>query len=138
MTESKVCTSCKLDLPLSKYKKRGATGRQSHTLHSMCNRCLYIRYTRTSSASRFEEINQYKLDKGCADCGYNLHSAALEFDHLPGTEKSFNIGEKVRSLKAERIWEEIAKCEVVCANCHAIRTVERRKLIEIDVLEVSA
>ena len=72
-----------------------------------------------------EFLNEIKMSMGgCADCGYNEHPAALDFDHLPGSVKLFNIGqEKYRSQKQLR--EEIAKCELVCANCHRIRTVTR-------------
>lgn len=128
----KTCTSCMKDLPTTKFKKRGATGRQSHTLHSMCNQCLYIKYTRPSAEKKTLEIQQYKLDKGCADCGFNSHAAALEFDHLPEFEKKFNIGEKMGSYSMATLLEEIAKCEIVCANCHAIRTATRRSRIEIE------
>lgn len=97
----------------------------------MCNRCLYVRYTRPDVERKTIIVHAYKLEKGCADCGYNLHPAALEFDHLPGTEKKFNVGEKIGVYKFERLWEEIAKCEVVCANCHAIRTESRRVRVEV-------
>jgi len=74
------------------------------------------------------------MEKGCMDCGYNEHPAALEFDHHVDSEKSFNIGEQIGSRSRERLWEEIAKCDVVCANCHAIRTATRRQLVEIEVM----
>ena len=61
---------------------------------------------------------------GCADCGYNAHPAALDFDHLPGTVKRFSIGQQKHRCK-EELEAEIAKCELVCANCHRIRTYER-------------
>jgi hypothetical protein len=70
-------------------------------------------------------LNQYKLARGCADCGFRAHPAALEFDHLPGVKKAFSVGNfGTRSL--ECLLAEVAKCEVVCANCHAIRTATRR------------
>jgi hypothetical protein len=68
----------------------------------------------------------YKVEQGCADCGYSQHPAALDFDHLPGTEKKFDISQfrsHVSSLPA--LMREIEKCEVVCANCHRIRTSDR-------------
>ena len=49
---------------------------------------------------------------------------ALEFDHLPGTVKLFNIGQKVHYSLAT-IMREIAKCEVVCKLHHEMRTWER-------------
>ena len=87
------------------------------------------------SARRQSNINRYKRNQewlnsikksmgGCVDCGFDGHPAALDFDHLPGSEKLFNIGQqKFRSQK--QLKEEIAKCELVCANCHRIRTVTR-------------
>lgn len=128
--EKRACTSCSVVLPLSKYKKRGT--REPGMRHTMCNRCLYVKYTRPEAERKTILVQAYKLEQGCADCGYDRHPAALEFDHRPGTDKKFNVMEKVGSYKIERIWEEIAKCEVVCANCHAIRTSARRVLVGVE------
>ena len=131
MDTLKTCKSCLKALPESKYKFRSDKGRQAGQRHSMCNRCLYVKYTRPNVERKMAKIHAYQLEKGCADCGYNKHPAALEFDHLPGTEKLFNIGEEIGNRSVESIWLEIAKCDVVCANCHAIRTAERRKRVDI-------
>ncbi len=69
-------------------------------------------------------IATYKLEVGCADCGYNTDPAALDFDHVRGT-KIGSITSMRRSLY--KVLDEIEKCEVVCANCHRIRTAERAK-----------
>ena len=66
-------------------------------------------------------VQDYKVEKGCADCGYNQHPAALDFDHLPGTEKLFNVSGRV-ARSPEVVFAEMEKREVVCANCHRIRT----------------
>jgi ribosomal protein L44E len=132
--ETKVCTSCDKDLPVTKFKYRSAGGRQSGQRQAMCNRCLYVKYTRPLVEQKTQEIHKYQMEKGCMDCGYNEHPAALEFDHHVDSEKSFNIGEQIGSRSRERLWEEIAKCDVVCANCHAIRTATRRQLVEIEVM----
>ena len=132
--ETKTCTSCNQILPVTKFKHRSSTGRQSGTRQAMCNRCLYVKYTRPNVESKMQEIHQYQLEKGCADCGYNTHPAALEFDHLPNTEKKFNIGEEMGNYSREKLWEEIEKCDVVCANCHAIRTATRRNRVQIEVM----
>jgi len=71
------------------------------------------------------KVAQIKLDEGCADCGYNVEPHALQFDHLPDTEKLYNVSQMYH-LAWDRILDEIHKCEVVCANCHAIRTASRR------------
>ncbi len=74
---------------------------------------------------RIRWLNWIKQHTGCVDCGYNAHPSALEFDHLPGAIKSFTISGRTLG-NADRIRAEIAKCEVVCANCHRVRTAERR------------
>jgi hypothetical protein len=62
-----------------------------------------------------------KLSSGCKDCGYNDHAVALQFDHL--RDKRANVSNMIRSdYSWDQIKKEIDKCEVVCANCHAIRT----------------
>ena len=73
---------------------------------------------------RREMLNKIKTDAGCADCGYNTYPEALDFDHLPGFEKRASVG-ILWSGKLETLLAEIAKCEVVCANCHRHRTVLR-------------
>ncbi len=63
----------------------------------------------------------YKMEKGCLDCGYKKHHSALEFDHIKG-KKTINICFAKSIGQAKK---EIEKCEVVCSNCHRIRTWER-------------
>jgi hypothetical protein len=51
----------------------------------------------------------------------------MEWDHLPGTEKLFALADVRRSSHGrKRILAEVAKCELVCANCHRERTFGRR------------
>jgi len=80
-------------------------------------------YITDHSAARRSALAMLKLEKGCADCGYDKDPAALDFDHVG--EKSFSIGDN-RLISWERLLPEIDKCEVVCANCHRIRTVRRK------------
>jgi hypothetical protein len=54
------------------------------------------------------------------------HPAALDFDHRPDVVKEFQIGGNLQLGPTQRLLSEIAKCDVVCANCHRIRTHERR------------
>jgi len=74
-------------------------------------------------------LRRYKSIKGCAHCGYRAFASALHFDHIVPENKKFLIatkahylayGKKTKSNKILR--EELFKCQVLCANCHAIRT----------------
>ena len=64
-------------------------------------------------------INDYKVEKGCLDCGYKEHPVALDFDHMDG--KTSHIS-NLKSISA--VLEEIErhKCVVRCANCHRIKS----------------
>lgn len=69
------------------------------------------------------DIRALKLLRGCIDCGYAVNADALQFDHLPGMTKRNCVSSLAGSPTA--LIAEIEKCEVVCANCHAIRTARR-------------
>lgn len=55
------------------------------------------------------------------DCGGVFHWFAMHFDHRPEHHKKFNIS-AAGNRNREKVAEEIAKCDLVCGNCHAIRT----------------
>lgn len=50
--------------------------------------------------------------------------ACLQFDHL--RDKQFNVSEMAQAgIALNKIKDEIAKCRVLCANCHAAHTAEQ-------------
>lgn len=81
------------------------------------------------SAPFYERVNAAKLASGCVDCGYRAHAAALDFDHLPGFTKVTDIS-RLKYRPWAEVEAEMTKCEVVCSNCHRIRTVRRRSVRE--------
>ncbi len=61
----------------------------------------------------------------CMDCGEN-NILVLEFDHRDPRKKLGNVGEMLaKGTSYERLEAEMDKCDVVCANCHRIRTAKR-------------
>ena len=66
-------------------------------------------------------MRELKTDKPCADCGRVFPPEAMEWDHRPGTVKLFEVS-MMAGRTPKLILEEIAKCDLVCANDHAIRT----------------
>ncbi|UYL87865.1 HNH endonuclease [Gordonia phage Malisha] len=91
-----------------------------------CRQCTRAQM-RARYADRSKFVDELKLSSGCVDCGWAVHPRALEFDHLPGSGKVQNIAHMVANTtySLDDIKAEIAKCEVVCANCHRIRTYDR-------------
>ena len=63
--------------------------------------------------------------KPCMDCGRTYPHYVMDFDHVRGT-KDMNVSAGARNgWSPERLQTEIGKCELVCANCHRIRTFTR-------------
>jgi hypothetical protein len=52
----------------------------------------------------------------------------MDFDHLDSTDKIGSISQLVNSLYIKKALEEIKKCELVCANCHRMRTWNRMNI----------
>ena len=70
-----------------------------------------------------KRLAEIKEKSGCADCGITNH-IVLDFDHL--RDKKHNISQMIHNdFSWKAIKKEIEKCEVVCSNCHRIRTHER-------------
>ncbi|MFB7383769.1 hypothetical protein ACFC6U_17370 [Kitasatospora purpeofusca] len=107
-----------------------------------CARCHRARTMRQRPRSRDKRLppswqalvdaqarnDAIKLRAGCIDCGWDGWARGLDWDHVRGAKRA-----NVSQLIAERqpwseIEREIAKCEVVCANCHRIRTSVRREV----------
>lgn len=60
----------------------------------------------------------------CADCS-NDDPLVLEFDHVRGEKKADLAKMVYQNFGIEAIKAEVAKCEVVCRNCHSVRTQKR-------------
>ena len=90
--------------------------------HYLKNRQKYIDKASNYTKETMKKVWEYKTSKGCADCGVTDYRV-LDFDHL--RDKEFQISTKARIWSWERLQPEIEKCEVVCSNCHRIRTFER-------------
>lgn len=66
-----------------------------------------------------EWYRYYKSQLQCSMCGEN-HPACLQFHHREREDKSFNVGDMARRpTSKKRLIDEIAKCDVLCVNCHA-------------------
>ena len=55
----------------------------------------------------------------CMLCGYSRYVGALQFHHVDPSAKSFSLSERGLARSLERARAEVAKCVLLCANCHA-------------------
>ena len=132
----KTCSRCNKSLPLQSFWKQQ---RSKDGLNPACSSCLKDKQKhsyRDNSIRREQVRNQAKKyqnkvsafvmeqkSKPCVDCGIKYPYYVMDFDHVKG-EKVGNIGSMKSSLLQAKL--EIAKCEVVCSNCHRERTHIRR------------
>ena len=80
---------------------------------------------RSRIVERRKFVENYKLIKGCADCGYNAHHIALQLDHIPGVRYHPKTIGAVKGSSLATLQKYLDKLDVVCANCHAIRSFAR-------------
>lgn len=91
---------------------------------SMKGKATSKRYRERRKAQRAQIVLKLKR-KPCTDCGGAFHPIAMDFDHVRG-EKHKEISVLVKnSAPIKTLMAELAKCELVCANCHRVRTWER-------------
>lgn len=76
-------------------------------------------------ATKRDIINKIKTGP-CSDCERNFNPVCMDFDHLPHNPKRANISVLIGgSCTVEYLVTELDKCELVCANCHRLRTLSR-------------
>lgn len=134
----KFCGRCQTEKPLAQFRKRGLSGHQA-----WCTPCYAdydrLRYQNIDNAEKIRKavnkkarydrqqclVREIKEHAGCIDCG-NTDHRVLDFDHVQGN-KSHNVSEMIGVRAWSKILAEIDKCEIRCANCHRIKTQERRE-----------
>lgn len=128
----KTCGACNVEKPLDEFSlKNGKPQWQCKKCHSdyrknhyNANRQKYIDKAARIKKEYRKEYYDWLSSKSCVDCG-NSDTRVLELDHLDN--KRYTVGLRVGQVKLASLMEEINKCEVVCANCHRIRTITRGK-----------
>lgn len=127
---NKYCNKCQTLKPIdlfnkNKSKKDGLStcckDCNKHYLknHYLRNKNYYKNKRKEYSNKRLIEFYEFLKTKQCVDCG-NKDIRVLEFDHV--SDKNFNIAEKINNTPLTTLMNEINKCDIVCANCHRIRT----------------
>ncbi len=133
----KKCPRCGLTKPLSEFHKASL---RSDGVQSVCKSCRaeidHARYEATvgRAVDRHPQraverglgvwLASLKAGRACTDCGRIFPPQVMQWDHKPGFEK---LGELSGfwGYSRQEILDEIAKCDLVCTNCHIIRTFAR-------------
>jgi hypothetical protein len=99
--------------------------------HYQENKKLYKDRAKTHSDKQRIAITVFLTEAKsapCTDCGVSYPPYVMDFDHL--SDKKGNVSE-FRGLgwSLKRVKQEVAKCELVCSNCHRERTHQRRAAV---------
>lgn len=136
------CSTCKQVKPLDDFYKKDATYYRSDckichkavmrpqaAAHYKANKDYYIKRNKKRTLEIIALIRDYKtVHSVCMDCKLSHPHYRLDFDHLPGRTKLFVLSDASSARWSnQRIFEEMAKCEIVCANCHRDRTYARTR-----------
>lgn len=93
-----------------------AANRCSYRKHHAERRATY----RQQYAARRALIDGLK-NHPCQDCGNSYPSYVMEFHHRDPATKVFKVAVALVYYSLNKVFEEIAKCDLLCANCHRIR-----------------
>lgn len=131
----KLCTVCNTEKELTEFNSKGSGRVQSKCRD--CQKKWYKAYYTSSPKEKERLAVRRELDRSqiyafiqsaknvpCMDCKKRYPYYVMDFDHIG--DKKFNIGESVSSKSLRQIKDEINKCEVVCSNCHRVRTYNRK------------
>ncbi len=135
----KICCDCKRDLPLSEFYTYKRKNRE--TIYARCKSCQRAKLrsaypkdkkTRERRAARqkaYDFVAEIK-NQPCTDCGELYPPYVMDFDHVQG-KKIKSIAYMTGRYSLQQIKDEIAKCELVCSNCHRVRTHKRKNNIPL-------
>jgi hypothetical protein len=138
-SDSRVCARCRQTRPIGEFPLRRKTGRRRHTHCRDCKAAYQRQWYERNRARHIENVNQIRRElrnehrriiieaksQPCADCGLTYPPYVMDFDHVRG-EKLWAIGSVKGAVTTAALLAEIAKCDVVCSNCHRVRTHRRR------------
>lgn len=109
-------------------KRQTAWSHQQRSLHNERQKARYRpanRYRDPTRQDKYELVVKAKLDAGqCSDCFMLVepwNHVMFAWDHQPQFVKLFNLS-KASKYSTVMVVEELAKCVLVCHNCHAMRT----------------
>ncbi len=74
-------------------------------------------------------------DVPCMDCKNKYPWYVMDLDHRENEEKITNLAKMIIRYAWETVLKEIEKCDIVCSNCHRIRTYNRKKRYNADVAQ---
>jgi hypothetical protein len=107
-------------------RDQAASSHRSYERNKVKMKERALAYTRVQRIRLAEIVRQAK-SKPCMDCGNEYPTWVMDLDHRNPKEKVLAVATAVTwGWSIQRLQSEIAKCDVVCSNCHRDRTHKQR------------
>ncbi len=135
----KICSKCGKRIALKNFYLR-KSGLRSGSYYEKCKDCmksrgrLYYHQNRKRQLklailrrNKYRDIMRVYINKikdvPCMDCGNKFPPCAMDFDHRVKKDKEIDVGRMINGgWSKEKVDKEVKKCDIVCSNCHRIRT----------------
>jgi len=134
------------DLLLAEIAKCDIVCANCHAARTYCyfrSELSPFRLREPGTSPRVEELRARRVshrellrdlrERACADCRQEFPYYVMQFDHRDPATKNYVVTQMVGRAGKDKILAEVAKCDVVCANCHRERTYQRRRASRIDL-----
>lgn len=125
----RTCNTCYIDFPDEEFQKKSARCSECRKIYRRKyyenNPTYYKKKARAYAKKNAQIYANIKASTPCMDCNNTFPSECMDFDHVRGV-KLGNVSKWGPNGSTRKLAEEIAKCELVCANCHRIRTKKRQ------------
>lgn len=133
----KDCSKCQKSKRLSSYYKR-KSGPRAGEYYEKCKECMrkrgvqyyHLNHERQLTLALIRKKKSYYKKRDlinklkevpCTDCHKKYPYYVMDFDHKDSNDKIGDISHMI-SMSEKNLMNEVSKCEIVCANCHRIRT----------------
>jgi hypothetical protein len=127
--ETKICRKCKENKPVDMYSKNKSSvdglqrnckpcAREAGIKSYGKNKKKYLSRSNRYNKSVLDNVNQYKANQTCQKCGNDKYYL-LDFHHIDPSIKDDNVNTIARTRGKQALSDEIAKCIILCKNCHA-------------------
>lgn len=124
----KKCTRCLETKPLVEFNFKN---KKKNTRQHLCKPCQSLRYAeyykdnKATAIATARRNNQKRADRfyelkellECCVCGED-DSSCIDFHHMEGSDKKFLLSKDGQWCSEALLFEELAKCAALCANCH--------------------
>ena len=112
--QTKICSQCKIEQPIENF---GWRNKEKQQRNAYCKSC-HLKKVKENYNKKVAKINEIKSHLCCEKCG-ETRPYVLDFHHKNPSEKKDTVARMIANTSnINSVLEEIAKCAVLCANCH--------------------